>query len=58
MHTRIQGEKQLAKKMFNIFDNFNYSFFVVKEPFKNDDVQHKQVLEYLGFLIVKIHFLL
>jgi hypothetical protein len=44
--------------MSNICGNFNFSFFVGKEPFKKDDVQHKQVLEDLGLLILKSHLLL
>jgi len=32
-----------------------YLVFATKEPFKKDDVQQKQFLEYLTFLIVKNH---
>jgi hypothetical protein len=33
-------------------------FFVAKEPFKKDDVQQKQFLEDLTFLIIKNHLIL
>jgi hypothetical protein len=48
-------EKQPSKKRPNISSNSISNFFVTKEPFKKDDVQQKQFLEYLGLLIVKNH---
>jgi hypothetical protein len=44
--------------MSNIFGSFNFIFFVAKKRFKKYDVQHKQLLEDLGLLIVKSHLLL
>jgi hypothetical protein len=46
-------EKQLAKKRSNVPTSAISSFFVVKEYFKNDDVQQKDFLQDLGLLIVK-----
>ncbi len=49
-------ERQLAKKRPNVFSNEIFEFFFsVKDPFKKDDVQQKQILQYLGLLVVKNH---
>ncbi len=53
-----EDERQPFKKRSNIFSNSISNFFVAKKPFKKDDVQQKQNLEDLGFLIVTNHFLL
>ncbi len=50
-----EDEKQRFKKRSNISSNSISKFFVAKEPFKKDDVQQKQNLEDLGFLIVTNH---
>jgi hypothetical protein len=46
--------KQLAKKQ-NPFGNAIVNFFVVKEPFYNDDMQQKLFLADMCLLIVKNH---
>ncbi len=46
-------ERQLVKKKPNVPTNAIFVFFVVKEPFKKDDVQQKDFLQDLGLLIVK-----
>jgi hypothetical protein len=50
-----EDERQPFKKRSNISSNSISNFFVTKEPFKKDDVQQKQNLEDLGFLIVTNH---
>jgi hypothetical protein len=52
------NERQPSKKRPNVSFNSISSFFVVKEPFKKDDMQQKQILEDLTLLIVKNHLLL
>jgi len=47
-----EDEKQPSKKKPNVFPNSISSFFVVKKPFKKNDVQQKQFLEDLTLLIV------
>lgn len=44
---------ELVKKRPNIYSNHIFKKIVVKDPFKKDDVEQKQFLEDLGFLIVK-----
>jgi len=48
-------EKQLAKKITNVFANEISEFFSTKDPFKNNDVQQKSFLQDLGLLVVKSH---
>ncbi len=50
-------ERQLAKKQPNVSTNEIFKFFLLK-TFKKDDVQQKQFLEDLTFLIVKNHLFL
>jgi hypothetical protein len=50
-----EDEKQPSKKISNVYSNYIPSFFATKEPFKKNDVQQKQFLEDLTFLIVKNH---
>ncbi len=45
-------ERQRTKKRSNVIASVIY-IFVVKEPFKKDDVQQKDFLQDLGLLIVK-----
>jgi hypothetical protein len=42
-----------SKKRPNIYSNYIFKKIVMKDPFKKDDVEQKQFLEDLGFLIVK-----
>ncbi len=53
-----EDERQPFKKRSKISSNSISNFFVAKEPFKKDDVQQKQILQNLGFLIVTKHLLL
>jgi hypothetical protein len=39
-------------------NNYRSNFFAAKYPYKKDDVQQKQFLEDLSFLIVKNHLLM
>jgi len=48
-------EKQLAKKITNVFANEIFEFFSTKDPFKDNDVQQKSFLQDLGLLVVKSH---
>jgi wobble nucleotide-excising tRNase len=50
---RGKKERQPSKKRSNVFRNVISNFFVVKDPFKKDDVYQKQFLENLGLLVVK-----
>jgi hypothetical protein len=50
-----EDEKQPFKKRSNISSNSISNYFATKEPFKKDDVQQKQFLKDLGFLIVTNH---
>jgi hypothetical protein len=50
-----ENERQLSKKKPNMFSNSISNFFITQEPFKKYDLQQKQFLENLGFLIVKTH---
>jgi hypothetical protein len=50
-----EDERQPFQKMSNISSNSIFNFFATKEPFKKYDVQQKQILEDLGFLIVTNH---
>jgi hypothetical protein len=45
--------KNSSKDKANVPGNAISSFFVIKEPFKRDDVQQKDFLQDLGLLIVK-----
>jgi len=53
-----EDEKQLSRKKPNVFLIPYLVFFVAKKLFKKNDVQQKQFLEDLTFLIVKNHFFL
>ncbi len=46
-------ERQPTKKRPNVLASVIFVLFVVKEPFKKDDVQQKYFLQDLGLLIVK-----
>jgi len=46
-------QETTSLKRPNIFNNYIFNFFVEKEPFKKDDVEQKQFLEDVGFLIMK-----
>jgi len=45
--------KKTCKKTPNVLTNVISIFFVTKKPFKKDDVQHKDLLQDLGLLIMK-----
>jgi hypothetical protein len=36
-----------------LFENYISNFFAMKDPFKNDHVQQKQIWKDLGLLIMK-----
>ncbi len=46
-------EKQPTKKRPNVSNNVISKFFIIKDHFKNYDVQQKDFLKDLGLLIVK-----
>jgi len=45
--------KNNLQRKTNCPNKCNFTFFVIKEPFKNDDVQQKDFLQDLNLLIVK-----
>jgi hypothetical protein len=46
-------EESSHQKRLNLFENSISNFFVIKDPFKRDNVQQKQFLEELNLLIMK-----
>ncbi len=46
-------ERKFVKKGPNVFASAILFYFVVKKPFKKDDVQQKDLLQDLGLLIMK-----
>ncbi len=53
---KVVLERQLAKKLPNVFSSEILEFFGAKDPYKKDAMQQKHILQDLALLVGKNHF--